>query len=466
MAETILMATIRRNDVYPKMFNVYAPACCGVLRLQPDSSFTEKMRCELPTITVNIYIPTDEGYSLYESRAISVSILSSLSSNSNILVDIPVSCVFGVVPNFDNFAFDSHNEDVMTSEDDKWTTVTEEFPIQVVWDDTNVIAQKNTDGPAGELKPCRIVNITDVVGGHTVTFEWTNDDGSLSTSEMTVWDGEGGVSIVSAGVDERGHLIFTQSDGSKIDAGSIAAGAQLTEPLVATVDIGKVTNGTTYPTGTPLETIIRDMLIKYQKPTVSLAITPSTTLYDAVTGSISSIKLTAVVKKNTKPVTQVRFIVANNVVNTITTGVANGGTFTYTYTPSTPITSNITFSASTTDGQETSTSSINVVFIGKSYYGTVNSDISEPTEAQVKALNNTLKNSKSYTYLGITMTFGKVVYAYPKSLGVLSKIMDTVNNLNYTDNFARTEKTIDGIAYYVYTQIDPSAAENIQLSFT
>ena len=64
------------------------------------------------------------------------------------------------------------------------------------------------------------------------------------------------------------------------------------------------------------------------------------------------------------------------------------------------------------------------------------------------------------------MTYGKVVYAYPKSLGTLTKIMDNENNVNYTTSFARTELTIDNIDYYVYTQIDPSAADNIKIDFT
>ena len=44
--------------------------------------------------------------------------------------------------------------------------------------------------------------------------------------------------------------------------------------------------------------------------------------------------------------------------------------------------------------------------------------------------------------------------------------MDTVNNLNYTDTFSRSETTIDGMEYYVYTQIEPSASDGVTLAFT
>lgn len=235
--------------------------------------------------------------------------------------------------------------------------------------------------------------------------------------------------------------------------------------VTASETIGMVTPGKKYLKDSPLEVALEDVISKYTKPGVTLAITPSTTLYDAVSGSIDSIKLTAVVKKNTDPITVVTFKIGSNTVQTITNNVANGGTFTFTYTPSTPIKTNTSFTATATDGKQTATSTINVVFIGRSYYGTMGSDVSQPTAAQIQALNTTLKNSKGYSYQHINMTYGKVVYAYPKSLGALTSIKDPVNNINYTDTFARTEVTIDGIAYYCYTQIDPSAATDVRIDF-
>lgn len=240
----------------------------------------------------------------------------------------------------------------------------------------------------------------------------------------------------------------------------------ITTPLTSQVEIGNVKVGKTYPTGTYLETIIRDMLTKYTKPSISLTINPSATLYDAATGKITSVTMSAVAVKNSKNITKITFSVNGTVVNTITTGVASGGNFQYPYTPAIPITSDCTFSASVTDGTETSTATISVKFVGKSFYGTMGPDITVPTAAQIKNLNSTLKTSKAYTYSGITMTFGKVVYAYPKSLGAITKVMDTVNNLNYTDTFSKSETTIDGMEYYVYTQIEPSASDGVTLAFT
>lgn len=239
----------------------------------------------------------------------------------------------------------------------------------------------------------------------------------------------------------------------------------LTEDLTATVEIGTITSGKKYPAGTSIETILRNMLIKVEKPTVSLSLTPATTLYDAVTGKIESIVLTAKITKKTYDVAKLTFMVGDTVVNT-KTEVKDGGTFTFTYKPSTPITKNTTFSAKVEDVKAgTNTSSVSVVFIAKSYYGIVAKDIGEPTEAQIKSLDSTLKNSKGYVYNNIVCEFNKVVYAYPASLGALTNIKDVPNNLNYTASFTRTSLKIDGIDYYCYTLTEPTGADGVQLTF-
>lgn len=278
-------------------------------------------------------------------------------------------------------------------------------------------------------------------------------------------------SVENSKADKTSVYTKTETDSkfynkTQIDQMIASGSPVLKEPkLVASETIGIITPGKTYEPGTELEKILRDILTKYTKPTISLVIDPSATLYDAVTGSISKMKMTTVVRKNTKNIVNVKFFVGTAEVHGITSGVANGGTFTFTYTPSTPIKQNTTFKVSTSDGESVVSASTTVVFIGKTYYGTMDSNVSQPTAAQIKALNTTLKNSRNYNYQHINMEYGKVVYAYPKSLGALTSIKDPVNNINYTDTFARTEVTIDDIAYYCYTQIDPSAAADVQINF-
>ena len=74
-------------------------------------------------------------------------------------------------------------------------------------------------------------------------------------------------------------------------------------------------------------------------------------------------------------------------------------------------------------------------FIGASYYGIVNADTVTPIESEIKALDKVLKSSRKFLYQDITTDWGKVCYAYPASLGLLTNIKDNKNNFNYTDSF-------------------------------
>ena len=168
---------------------------------------------------------------------------------------------------------------------------------------------KATADALGAVKgaPCQILSIEKDGNVNTVTFQWEGDSGAIRTDTMQVVDGGDGVSIVGAFIDANNRLIITMSDGSEIDCGIIQSNPKLKESLTATVEIGTVTNGKTYPVGTDMEQIIRDMLIKYLPPSVSLSTTPATRLYDIVTDSISTILLKVAVTKKTNPVTKVSF---------------------------------------------------------------------------------------------------------------------------------------------------------------
>ena len=58
--------------------------------------------------------------------------------------------------------------------------------------------------------------------------------------------------------------------------------------------------------------------------------------------------------------------------------------------------------------------------------------------------------SKSFTYNNINASSQKIVFAYPKSYGTLTKIIDG-NNFDCTSSYNRSEVTINTVAYYCYT---------------
>lgn len=240
----------------------------------------------------------------------------------------------------------------------------------------------------------------------------------------------------------------------------------LSSELISSTNIGSVTAGKVYPAGTKLETIIRDILTTYTKASVKITLDPATEIYDAVTDSLSTIDITSVVTKGTNNIESVTFYVDGIEVDEITTGVQDGGTFDYNHTFVAPTNKTFTVKVSVYDGQQTSTETKTVTFIGKSYYGCVAEDVTTPTEADVKALQfNTLKNSKKLVYSEIQVDYGKVLYAYPASLGKLTKILDA-DGRDYTGSYTMSELTVDGIDYYAYLLIDAMGTDNGYQSFT
>ena len=239
-------------------------------------------------------------------------------------------------------------------------------------------------------------------------------------------------------------------------------GGVLEAEIKPNVTMGSVKSD--YPVGTSIEDIIRDMLTEKIAPSVTMNLNPATTLYDETKDNISSLTINVIVTKKTNDIKKIEYFVNNSLVKTNETGVAAGGTFPYIY--NTTIDDDVTIKVVVTDSEGmTATASKKITFIGKSYYGLVDAGTGEPSEAIVKALNKKLKDTKKYVYSGITTDWAKICYAYPAELGKLTSIMDKVNNFNYTTSFQLNTKTIDGISYYVYTLIEPTGADNVELTF-
>ena len=105
--------------------------------------------------------------------------------------------------------------------------------------------------------------------------------------------------------------------------------SELEAPLTPNVQMGTLKSS--YPKGTPLEEIIRDMLTEKIAPKVTLSISPSKTLYDIVTESISSLTINATVTKQTYDVAKITYYINDTVVKENTSNVTNGGSFPYIY---------------------------------------------------------------------------------------------------------------------------------------
>lgn len=110
----------------------------------------------------------------------------------------------------------------------------------------------------------------------------------------------------------------------------------------------------------------------------------------------------------------------------------------------------------------------NISVVHPSYFGTVASGWSASASAaaanDIKALTLLLNTSRACTRTGISVTNGKIVYAYPKSYGALTSVKDG-NNFEVLGSYTRSEVTIDSIVYYVYVLTNPVTASGVKQIF-
>ena len=117
-------------------------------------------------------------------------------------------------------------------------------------------------------------------------------------------------------------------------------------------------------------------------------------------------------------------------------------------------------------GEDKTTASASITFKDRLYYGVVSS--STPTESNIKALTSELVSNRAKTISNITAS-QYYCYAYPQSLGALTKI--TQDGATPVLG-AFTQKTLTitnaaglSVALYVYVSNNPGAFTNNELKF-
>lgn len=390
--------------------------------------------------------------------------------------------------------------------------------------------QKSLDG-LGALKGSNcVITKTEVTDkGTEITFEWKSYNDAKETTTILVKNGEQGNGVVKVEKIKTVDLVdtyrMTFDDGStfeyEVANGDSSLGGKIniikvngvelpvidktvdielpeyiyignTEPTdenvvlwinpdeadgggysgASGIEIGGIKKNQTFTNATMQEMF--DMLLHpYEKPTMTLGINPTKTIYNKVTETLASITINANVTKKTENIKEVRFYVDNVLVNTDTTH-PNGGLVSYIHTFASPTntTFNVKIECEDIKGATSKVSAnTNVYFVGKSYYGVVEDDGTAfaITESLIKGLSKTeVKIKKALTYKNINATFGRIVYAYPKDLpsgGALTSIKDQGTGWSVFDSYTSQEITIDGITYLCYYMIDAGGFDGVTMVF-
>ena len=313
---------------------------------------------------------------------------------------------------------------------------------------------------------------TEFISGKIPTVKGDKGDpfkySDFTPEQLTALKGADGVSpIITENVnntDDIYRLDITTDTGTIITPNLKGGGSGSSEVFDRTdltaVTVGGLNSGSSVKNKTTKE-VLESILFPYQKPAVSFSISPNTTVYESG-NTVSSIKFTIIATKKSDIIQSIKVYDGSTLLTTITSGVANGGTFTYTY--SCNITSNTTLKVEVSDGTSTVSATKNITFANKSYYGFV-ADGTTVNETVIKALqNNILKTSKALNYTGINCTDSKIVYAYPQNQGLLSSILDG-SGFDYINSYDCTNITVDGVNYNVYVMIDPTTLDGFTQKF-
>lgn len=323
-------------------------------------------------------------------------------------------------------------------------------------------------GGAIKGKNCTIDSITDIDGGHRVTFKWTLDNGTEKTGTMDVMDGQPGqqgepgqegqpglgIKSVQAVEELDGyHLIITYDNDTTEDTGKITVeggDATLETDVTSNLAVGAIASGTTLPEGTTFTEFVQKLLISEIAPTttfnasgsgvkeVGTSVTPTLTLN--ITG------------KGTGTPVAIKFYNGSTLLDTQD---YVEGTNSYTYTMETAITSTTTVKGvleykKSDDSNSSVEKTATYTFVMASYYGAVTT---APTDkAGIIALTKNVKTGKGQTAT-FTLDNQRSCYCYPASFGNLTSIKDA-NNFEYLSSYTKTTVAVDGVDYNVYTLTD------------
>lgn len=235
--------------------------------------------------------------------------------------------------------------------------------------------------------------------------------------------------------------------------------AELERAITPNITVGNLKSGETIAQGTSLTELFEKMLIQYQKPVVSVSITPSTLVYKEGT-SVDITDLSCSVTKKSEDIANVKFYQNGTLLETITDGVASGGNFTYSGTIDTITDVDTTFKATATDVTTGSTveSSKTIKFVVPFYYGVLDSN--EMSSSVLDDLTSDIseKENKTYTY---TSDSQYLVIVYPSEYGELVSIKDS-NNFENISVF--NTNTMDS-KYRYYISKESKTVNNFTLTF-
>ena len=242
------------------------------------------------------------------------------------------------------------------------------------------------------------------------------------------------------------------------NSGGGGGDAELESAVTSNLGVGAIASGTTLAQGTSFTEFVQKLLITEIAPTTTF--TASGSGVKEVGTSVTPTLTLTISSAGTGTPTAIKFYNGSTLLDT---KAYVSGTNTYTYTMESAITTTTTVKGvleykKSDNTNATIEKTAGYTFVMASYYGAVTT---APTDkAGIIALTKNVKNSKAQTAT-FTLSNQRSCYAYPASFGNLTSIKDA-NNFEYLSSYTKTNVTVDGTSYNVYTLTDPVTASGFK----
>lgn len=214
--------------------------------------------------------------------------------------------------------------------------------------------------------------------------------------------------------------------------------------------LGGIAAGTTFD-NMPINELLTNLLYPYIAPGISFSTNPGAQVRE-FGNPIAELTLTAKTTKKSKPITEVKFFRGSELIETVASPTAGGGTETFKVTEA--VEANTTFKATVNDGQTNVTSNtVSFTFVYPMYVGNVKA--ASPDASEIQAMEKLIITKPSSRSKSNTLTDARFCIAYPASYGNLKSVLDA-NQFEIIDDFVKETKKmtgLDGTAqdYNIYT---------------
>lgn len=306
-------------------------------------------------------------------------------------------------------------------------------------------------GGSSTLDGLEDVDLTNLKDGQVLVYDiehevWKNTNLPTASTALE--------SLTDVDLDSPASGQVLKYDGEKWVNGEGGGGdASLESAVTSNLAVGAIASGVTLAKGTTFTEFVQKLLITEIAPTTTF--TASGSGVKEVGTSITPTLTLNITNKGTGTPTAIKFYNGSTLLDTQT---YVDGTNTYTYTmDAVTTTTTVKGVLEYTKSNGTNASiekSATYTFVMASYYGAV---ATAPTDkAGITALTKNVKNTKALTTT-FTLSNQRSCYCYPASFGNLTSIKDG-NNFEYINSYTKTNVTVDGVSYNVYTLTDPVTA--------